>query len=276
MPAMRRQPEGIRRHYEIERELSDRLRNSDWQERARLYSEVYDELFRRVPDHPQNERKASAAAQAERMREELALLKPFLSRENTYLEIGAGDCALAFEVARRVARVYAIDVSAEIAPREGNPANFELIISDGRSVPVAPGSVDVVFSDQLMEHLHPDDAREQLGQIHGALRAGGRYVFITPNRLSGPHDISKHFDDEPTGFHLREYTNRELVALLRETGFERVQAFVQVGPLHLRFPVAFVTAFETLLERLGGPGRRIARLPLARKVLGCRLAAVRA
>jgi SAM-dependent methyltransferase len=275
MRHMGREPEAVRRHYEVERELADRLRDSEWEERARLYSEVYDELFRRVPDHPQNERKASREAQEERMREELRLLKPFLSPGDTYVEIGAGDCALAFEVARRVAHVHAIDVSAEIAPTEGKPANFDLIISDGRSVPVAPGSADIVFSDQLMEHLHPDDAREQLGQIHAALRPGGRYVFITPNRLSGPHDVSKWFDDVPTGFHLREYTNRELTELLRETGFSHVQAFVKLGPLHLRFPVGFLSAFEAVLERLGALGRRIGRVPLTRQVLGCRIAARR-
>ncbi|MFL5826922.1 MAG: class I SAM-dependent methyltransferase [Thermoleophilaceae bacterium] len=272
---MSRSPEALRRHYEIERELADRLRESEWEERARLYSEVYDELFRRVPDHPQNERKASREAQEGRMREELRLLQPFLSPGDTYVEIGAGDCALAFEVARQVSHVHAIDVSAEIAPTEGKPPNFDLIISDGRSIPVAPGSADVVFSDQLMEHLHPDDAREQLRQIHAALRPGGRYVFITPNRLSGPHDISMFFDDVPTGFHLREYTNRELVDLLRETGFSHVQAFVKLGPLHLRFPVRLLTASEALLERLGGLGRRIGRFPLGRKILGCRLAATR-
>ena len=54
-----RSPERLRLHYEVERELSDRLRAASAEERATLYGEVYDELFRRVEDHPQLVVKAS-------------------------------------------------------------------------------------------------------------------------------------------------------------------------------------------------------------------------
>jgi len=91
----------------------------------------------------------------------------------------------------KVARqVYAVDVSVEAVGAIDPPENFSLIISDGVSVPVPGGSVDVAWSAQLMEHLHPDDAREQLGNIYRALKPGGVYICITPNRISGPHDIS--------------------------------------------------------------------------------------
>ena len=40
-------------HYTIERELAARLRAAPANERALVYGEVYEELFRRVPDHPQ-------------------------------------------------------------------------------------------------------------------------------------------------------------------------------------------------------------------------------
>ena len=42
----------LREHYLIERELADRLRSAPRSERGALYSELYDELFRRVPYHP--------------------------------------------------------------------------------------------------------------------------------------------------------------------------------------------------------------------------------
>ena len=74
------------------------------------------------------------------------------------------------------------------------------------------GSVDLAFSDQLMEHLHPDDAVEQLRNIHRALKPGGVYVCVTPNRLYGPSDISAFFDDEARGFHLKEYSLDEIRA----------------------------------------------------------------
>ena len=45
-----RSPERLRVHYELERRLADRLRNGTREERAALYGEVYEELFRSLPD----------------------------------------------------------------------------------------------------------------------------------------------------------------------------------------------------------------------------------
>ena len=48
-----RTPEQIREHYEIEKKLASQLRDATREERRSLYSSLYDELFRRVPSHPQ-------------------------------------------------------------------------------------------------------------------------------------------------------------------------------------------------------------------------------
>ena len=39
-----------------------------------------------------------------------------------------------------------------------------------------------------------------LANLYRALKPGAVYVCITPNRLSGPHDISLYFDSVATGF----------------------------------------------------------------------------
>jgi hypothetical protein len=70
-----RSAENIRQHYIIERELADRLRHASREERrAGLYAAVYNELFRRVPDHPQISRKSNPAAQAVHASRELQLV----------------------------------------------------------------------------------------------------------------------------------------------------------------------------------------------------------
>ena len=48
-----RTPERVRAHYEIEMGLAASLRSANREDRKRLYGELYDELYRRVPDHPQ-------------------------------------------------------------------------------------------------------------------------------------------------------------------------------------------------------------------------------
>ena len=52
-----RTPEQLHKDYLVERELADRLRRATRSERQQLYSTVYDELFRQIPDHPQLTRK---------------------------------------------------------------------------------------------------------------------------------------------------------------------------------------------------------------------------
>ena len=54
-----RSPDRIRHHYEVERELAARLRASNREERTVLFQTLYDELFRRVPDHPRLTRRES-------------------------------------------------------------------------------------------------------------------------------------------------------------------------------------------------------------------------
>ena len=186
----RRTPTQIRAHYEVEKELANTLRTASKQERRQLYPSVYDELFRRVLDHPMLTQRLSAAQIKTAISSEIALLMPFVNKDTTFLEVGPGDCALSLEIAKTVKQVYAVDVSGEITGNSERPANFTLIISDGCSIPVHANSVNVAYSNQLMEHLHPDDAAEQLRNIAEALIPGGVYICETPNRLSGPHDVS--------------------------------------------------------------------------------------
>jgi SAM-dependent methyltransferase len=183
----------------------------------------------------------------------------FLRALSSGLEIGPGDCSVALEAARRVRECIVVDVSTEITRKAEWPDNFHLIISDGSSVPVPEGSVDIAYSNQLMEHLHPDDARQQLVNVQRALKPGGRYICRTPNRLSGPHDISRYFDETATGFHLREYTLTELAKVFRDVGFAHLGAFVVVRGRFLPHPLAPVLTIEWILEHLP---RRLCR-PLA-------------
>jgi len=273
-PSETRAFERVKDHYLIEKELAARLRLAGKEERRHLYTTVYDELFRRVPDHPQLVLKLDTQARRREVLERLKLLGVYLHPDATYLEIGPGDCALAIEAARRVRKVFAVDVSREIAAGVRLLSNLELAISDGSSIPVPVSSIDIAYSDQLMEHLHPDDAAEQLANIYHALKPGGVYLCITPNRWSGPHDISRYFDETATGFHLQEYTVSELAGMLRDAGFRRLMVLVGGGGSHIPVPAAFVKTLEKLLALLPPRfGRTLARrLPLS-VILGAKLVA---
>jgi SAM-dependent methyltransferase len=251
-----RSAERLRAHYQIERELAQRLLQSTRDERQVLYSHLYDELYRRVPDHPQLVGKVNPDDRRRNVEDQLKVLRLFASPDKTMIEIGPGDCALSMRASHLVKRIYGVDVSAEITKRTDLPQNFELILSDGVTVPRPPDGADIVFSNQLMEHLHPADAFDQLHNIVRAMKPGGVYVCLTPNRLTGPHDISRYFSDTAEGFHLKEYSATELLELFQKAGFDRVQIFVRLKGRYFALPAAVVRWLERRLERAGGSERR--------------------
>ena len=109
---------------------------------------------------------------------QLKFLRPLLPADGVFMEVGAGDCRLAIAMAARVRQVVAVDVSAEISKQILFPPNCQFIISAGCQIPVAPGSVTLAFSDQLMEHLHPEDALIQLRRYLSGARARRRVCVL--------------------------------------------------------------------------------------------------
>ncbi len=265
----------IEQHYRIEIELADRLRAAPRDQRLGLYGQVYDELFRRVPAHPQLTRKVSAEERARAVKIRMDGLRPFIKPDSVFMEVGAGDGSFTIAMAGRARLCYALDVSAEILSGVHHP-RVKTVLSDGCSVPVPPNSVTLAYSNQVMEHIHPDDALEQLRNLYTAIAPGGSYVCLTPNRLNGPHDVSKYFDAVARGFHLKEYTLGELEGLFRGVGFRRVQAYVRALGRNVRVPMRLLTGMESVLERLPeGARRRLGGTQLIKGLLSASLRAIK-
>ena len=210
----------VREQYEVERELGDRLRNAATREERRpLYGEVYGELRERLAHHPLVVQSQDTLAQSVAAAPQVRLLRTFVGSSTDFCEIGAGDGAVARALAPYVRSSLALDVTDAHLSGPRLDRNFEFRLFDGFDPDVPPASLDIAYSRDVAEHLHPDDLLEQTAAIARMLRPGGRYVCVSPNRLSGPHDISRRFDDTPTGLHLHEYTAGELATALRRAGF---------------------------------------------------------
>jgi len=251
-PAGERSSKQLREHYEIEKELAHRLRTAPPEHRRHLYAEVYEELFRRVPHHPQRTGTQNNSESLSLIAQQLKVIRPFIHAGFRMLEIGCGDGALARQVAPLLTAVYALDVSPGIMQKPWHvPQNLIRIAFDGFSLPLRDRSIDFAFSNQLIEHLHPDDAREQLQAIYRVLKPGGKYLCITPNRFSGPYDISRYFDPVATGLHLREYAVFELAGLFADAGFSRIRIILGASrSLRLSLVPLPVMALEKLLLTL--------------------------
>ena len=243
-----RSSDTIRRHYEVERELAVRLRNSTRAERPALFATLYDELFERIPDHPRLTRRDAPEISRRKVLSQLRLLRPFLKPDTVFLEFAPGDCRLAAAVASQVRRAIGADISDQRTPGEASPPNLELIVYDGYELPVPDATADVIFSYQFLEHLHPDDVDGHFAMVRRLLKPGGVYVFDTPHRYSGPHDVSRYFGDELVCFHFQEWTSHGMRRLLARHGFTRIRAFRFGKPLSSRV----LNMANDLLELLAG------------------------
>lgn len=187
---------------------------------------------------------------------QMGLIRPHVDKTMTFVEIGCGDAALSATISAFVKKSIGVDVTEVLVPNE-RVNNFEFLKTDGVNLNLPDGSVDFVFSNQLMEHLHPDDAVAQLREIRRVLKTGGKYLCITPSRLTGPHDISRYFDYTATGFHLKEYDYREMRIAFTRAGFCKFSAIFFARSHQVRAPYALARIIELCFGHLP-PATRVA------------------
>ncbi len=101
-----------------------------------------------------------------------------LKTDATVLDLGAGAGYVQAMNFRGLARkVCGVDLDPRVT---ANPFLDEGIVSDVGAIPYPDGSFDIVFADNVMEHLARPD--EVFSEIRRVLRPGGRLLFKTPNR----------------------------------------------------------------------------------------------
>jgi len=255
LPPARTQ-EQLRNHFEVEKELAGRLRQSTREERSQLYGTLYEELFSRVPDHPRWTRLDSEEIRRRNVAAQMKLVREYLGQDSTLIEFAPGNGWLGFEAAKTARKVIGVDISNQLDPKTPVPVNYQHVVYDGYHLDLPDSIAEIAFSFQFLEHLHPDDVGPHFELVHRLLKPGGVYVFDTPHRYSGPHDISRCFTNELVCFHFQEWTHRQMRALLARHGFKTSYVFrmgrTQRGSL---FNIV-VDALELLLAPLPHGFRR--------------------
>jgi SAM-dependent methyltransferase len=101
-----------------------------------------------------------------------------LSPDSIVLDLGAGAGIVEqMNFKKHVNRVCGVDLDPRVV---SNPFLHEGKVGSGEEIPYADNTFDVVFSDNVLEHL--DDPKSVFVEITRVLKPGGVFFFKTPNR----------------------------------------------------------------------------------------------
>lgn len=253
--------EQIMNHYLVEKDIAEKLIKSSREERKQVYATMYDDLFDKVPDHPRLIARDDCEVTLTRNKNKLAIFDEYINESTVFAEFGSGDCKLGYEVAKKAQHVYGIDISDQRNPIDRVPKNFDLVVYDGYVLnQIQSNSIDLLFSDQLIEHLHPEDARNHFKLARRILKPGGKYIFRTPHAFSGPHDVSAYFSNEPQCFHLKEWTYGELRSELKAINFTKFEPWWYAKGIKSKLGILYFDCCEKVFQMMPVKFRRFASI----------------
>lgn len=117
----------------------------------------------------------------------------------TVLDLGAGAGIIPFMNFKGIAKkVYGIDLDPRVVE---NPFLDEGKVADANKIPYPDNSFDLVFSDNVLEHL--DQPLLIFNEVKRVLKAGGKFLIKTPNKYHYVPLISRL---TPHSFH--QYVNK--------------------------------------------------------------------
>jgi malonyl-CoA O-methyltransferase len=125
----------------------------------------------------------TAVLQSRVAEELLSRLEPFDFHPGVILDLGAGTGRLTAELKRRYRRslVIALDLAPgmlrEAARHQRFLRRFERVCADASRLPLAAESVDIVFSNLMLQWCDPLDAT--LAQVRRVLKPQGFFLFST-------------------------------------------------------------------------------------------------
>ncbi|BAZ42342.1 putative methyltransferase [Calothrix sp. NIES-4101] len=217
--------EMILQHWELEKQLTHELLQSKpesrWETFEKCYTTLYEKLewLNRLIDSEKEVENPDA-----KYAEWIRLIG---SPPKKIYEVGSGRGEMITYLAKQGYECRATEVTRERGEKwVTSIPNLIWAVSDGVNLErfEPANTYNVVISDQVIEHLHPDDLIEHFKGVLEILVPGGRYIFRTPHVHSGPSDISRVFKCEKAmGMHLKEYTYREVAIKLKQAGFKHIQ-----------------------------------------------------
>jgi len=267
-------------HWELEKTLRRELLGSNPDNRWDIFATCYSRLYSELDWLNRLTAIDTKAAPSTMYRNWLQLIG---EPPQKIYEVGSGKGGLIYYLAQCGFVCRATEITRERGQQWiPTQANLTWGNSDGvhleRFEPA--NSYDVIVSDQVIEHLHPDDLGLHFSGAARILKERGRYIFSTPHVSVGPADVSRVFQmDKAAGMHLKEYAYREIYHLLKQSGFASVKSVLRLPvkidrlighPLRPRVSslyLFYLCLLESLLAKVWRPEFRRKAAQVARVVL---------
>jgi ubiquinone/menaquinone biosynthesis C-methylase UbiE len=155
----------------------------------------------------------------------VAIEKLQLQPEDIFLEVGCGGGILLDMILQTVQRACGIDHSPDMAElaRQTNAqalseGRVEIVQGDIQTLPWDENCFTCAAGVEMLYFIQ--DPVQALEELHRVLKPGGRLVFVT---AAQPESVLSRLISIPWLRYIRFYPNDELVAMLKEAGFQTAQ-----------------------------------------------------
>lgn len=227
----------ILKHWDLEKQLTKQLLESTADNRWEVFERCYTTLYSKLEwlnNHIDKDKE---------------YFPEILYKDWVYLigtpskkvyEVGSGRGEMISYLACLGHECKATEITRERGEKHVLPKleNLEWGVSDGvhfeRFEPF--NTYDFVISNQVIEHIHPDDLAEHCKHVCSILKQEGKYIVCAPHVWHGPADISAVFKyDKAVGMHLKEYTNFEIYKCLKGAGFNKISSVYRAPKVLIHF-----------------------------------------
>jgi 2-polyprenyl-3-methyl-5-hydroxy-6-metoxy-1,4-benzoquinol methylase len=221
--------------FEIERDFHKKiLLENDRQKRKQMYREVYERVHLIYG-------KSSNTVKTQNPKDRIVRLFRKELEGKSILDVGCGEGYFLISVASQLdhKKLVGVDISTSVLPK--NQKDIQFINADIVDFDLSE-QFDVVFCDQVLEHIAPLDLPIHLSSVRNALKPDGTFIILMPNKLFGPYDVTRIVDYTYTGqldamgTHLNESTYTEMIPILKQYGFNRFYTIVPIPKLKYLFP----------------------------------------
>lgn len=167
----------------------------------------------------------------------------YVKESNIVLEIGASSIERTKNLASLCQQLIGVELLPKRKPKDFE--NVEYMVGDWQNLSefIRPKSIDIAVSSHVIEHVQND--LKAINELYAVLKPKGVALLNTPNRKRLTRTIIEKFSGTrkfPFWEHIREYTEKDLIKLLKSSSFKKYKIIPVVFGIH-GGPVYFYSEF---------------------------------